>query len=944
MKHEFSSNKYSFTKDDFPELEVVKVEALYTDDNKDNSLWESNDSFREIVKLTISDGLKVDLEIDKLYPRLSVDIDFCQPNYIYKMDKVNYTETSTRKTPDESTYNTPGSLLKQFAEFIDLPEAWKITTGSQGVKVALIDVGVKALDDFGTNLITGKDFVHNNGTTDPELYSPDNMKHGTACASILGATADNYKMVGVCWNVSICPIQLSITMNSVGWRNVFNWFDANDIKLSTSQIDRASINGDAAINTEISNWSGLFVCSAGNENDDLDDYSNAQWPFPSYLNANNILSVGACNFNEEICYYDYYDNDGNRVIEGSNYGRTTVDLFAPGERIPHLSFNLNGNSVEELYVPEDDIYSFTWGTSYSAPCVAGVAALIKSIQPSLTSLQIKAIIMNTVEPYAVYDNKCVSGGRINAHMAVKAARDNDSCKDYLFSASTQTLQKYLGNKATLTVPSTINGEPCSTIANNAFKDNSSILSITIPNGVTSIGNSSFQGCVNLSSINLPTSLTSIGSSAFKNCTSLTSVVVPNQVSSLSNFIFAGCSSLENLTLPSGINYIGAYIVNNCNNLKMLELPTGISTIDSHAFGHNYDLLLIVQKNSTTEGTINNRWNYIAVSGSVIKEYRQGTGFIEGESQLKNLILPESAFGISLITISNNNNVFTTSTVLKSIEIPESVYYIDNNAFSSSGDLLLIVESDSDAEDEAHSNGWNCMSIYNHYVSEYSAGTNSSLTHITIPRTALGNNITSIDAYAFSHSNTVQTIDMYDNITTVCNNAFEYCASLTSVSLPNSILSGLIGNNIFAGCTSEPLILTEEDSAAESYAIANHIHYTNMVLLNGKYKINFYDTDNPNYSDVVIPEKYKGITISTIGSTAFCDCDAYEVTIPASIESIESYAFTNCSVLFYINIYSMTCSIGTNAFNNCPYLDLYVLHGSTAATYAIMNSLLYHLLD
>ena len=85
------------------------------------------------------------------------------------------------------------------------------------------------------------------------------------------------------------------------------------------------------------------------------------------------------------------------------------------------------------------------------------------------------------------------------------------------------------------------------IGSSAFKDCSSLTSITIPNSVTSIGSSAFEDCMSLTNITIPESVTSIGALAFYNCSSLTSITIPDSVTSIGDCAFYYCSRLTSIT-------------------------------------------------------------------------------------------------------------------------------------------------------------------------------------------------------------------------------------------------------------------------------------------------------------------------------------------------------------------------------------------------------------
>ncbi len=121
----------------------------------------------------------------------------------------------------------------------------------------------------------------------------------------------------------------------------------------------------------------LLVKAAGNNGEDIDLPSYVHFPTDSPINGSeeivdNILTVGAMtrHFDENLC------------ATFSNYGKTRVDIFAPGLEIYST-------------IPKDNAYLSIQGTSMASPEVAGVAALVRSYYPSLTASQVKYIIINS---------------------------------------------------------------------------------------------------------------------------------------------------------------------------------------------------------------------------------------------------------------------------------------------------------------------------------------------------------------------------------------------------------------------------------------------------------------------------------------------------------------------------------------------------------------------
>jgi len=152
----------------------------------------------------------------------------------------------------------------------------------------------------------------------------------------------------------------------------------------------------------------LFVHAAGNDGVDLDRPENSNFPNDQYSqrggNLDNYISVGALTASY----------GPNMVASFSNYGKKGVDIFAPGDNI-YSTLPLSNYGLES-------------GTSMAAPAVAGLAAVIRSLYPQLTAVQVKQIIMDSGlsvplkvlvgEQELSLSDLCVSGKIANLYTAV----------------------------------------------------------------------------------------------------------------------------------------------------------------------------------------------------------------------------------------------------------------------------------------------------------------------------------------------------------------------------------------------------------------------------------------------------------------------------------------------------------------------------------------------
>jgi len=275
-------------------------------------------------------------------------------------------------------------------ERIKAPLAWNYTTGSSDVAVGVIDSGIDHYHpDIRNNMWTSPDgkfangwnFFRNNGD------STDLIGHGTRVAGTIGAVGNNnIGITGVCWNVRVASLRFGFDFASAIAAIDF----ANAYKISILNASWGSRAYSQALKFAIEQYDGLFIAAAGNSgtnNDVILDY-------PSSYGIDNIISVAATNPNDTLASF-------------SNYGAKSIDIAAPGTDI--MSLSLHGG------------YTRQSGTSMSAPHVAGAAALLKSYMPNLNALDIKFIILSSVDKNFNLNGKISSGGILNVNAMFEMA-------------------------------------------------------------------------------------------------------------------------------------------------------------------------------------------------------------------------------------------------------------------------------------------------------------------------------------------------------------------------------------------------------------------------------------------------------------------------------------------------------------------------------------------
>ncbi len=118
----------------------------------------------------------------------------------------------------------------------------------------------------------------------------------------------------------------------------------------------------------------------------------------------------------------------------------------------------------------------------------------------------------------------------------------ESTDPALFIVNGYFIEGYVGDETDIVLPTEVNGVTMTSVRGNAFKDNTTITSIVIPEGYTYLAGSAIRGCTALKSVSLPNTLESLGTMQFRDCTALESVNVPYGINNINSYAFYGCTN------------------------------------------------------------------------------------------------------------------------------------------------------------------------------------------------------------------------------------------------------------------------------------------------------------------------------------------------------------------------------------------------------------------
>lgn len=223
------------------------------------------------------------------------------------------------------------------------------------------------------------------------------------------------------------------------------------------------------------------------------------------------------------------------------------------------------------------------------------------------------------------------------------------------------------------------------------------------------------------------------------------------------------------------------------------------------------------------------------------------------------------------------------------------------------------------------------------------------TSITVPSKIDGISVTSIGEDAFYCCDTLTTIKIPNGIKSIGSSAFSDCTSLESISIPKSVTS--IGDFAFYNCSSLISIKIPEKikcileytfsecSSLESVTISNSVTHIeegafdccsslkNITIPNSVTKLGDYAFNEcTDLKEIIIPE-----SVTSIGEYAFSDCEGLiDVTILGNIKNIQDYTFSDCTSLQNITIPDDVENIGEGAFDSCSNLASLIIPKSVTS--------------
>ncbi|MBQ3710196.1 MAG: leucine-rich repeat domain-containing protein [Bacteroidales bacterium] len=514
----------------------------------------------------------------------------------------------------------------------------------------------------------------------------------------------------------------------------------------------------------------------------------------------------------------------------------------------------------------------------------------------------------------------------------------DNC-NAIIETNTNTLITGCNNTI---IPNTV-----TSIGYAAFFGRTGLISVTIPNSVTSIGDYAFNGCTGLTSITIPNSVTSLGDYSFVSCRGLTSMTIPNSVTSIGPSTFASCTGLTSVTIPNSVTSLGNSAFYRCTGLTSVTIPNSVTSIGQSVF-KDCSSLSEVYYNATNCTNLTSGLNapFQSCGGKLI--------IGDNVERIPNNMFYRAGFTGSLVipnsVTSIGSGAFQQCTSLTSVVIPSSVTSFGYSAFyscTSLTSLFILNEVPPTLGYEAFQNvntsipvNVPCDAVETYTNAAWGGFNNFSCSNINFTDTnvktlcvdnwdtnsdgelSLGEAAAVTDLGTVFQNKTITSFDelqYFTGLTTIKAQAFRDCLKLTSITIPNSVLS--IEEFAFASC--QKLASIEIPSSVTS--IGRGVLYNSYLL-----EQIVVSSDNPVYDS----RNNCNAIIKTSTNELIEGCK--NTIIPNTVTSIGDYAL-GCQGLTSIEIPHSVTSIGEGAFNCCLLLTSVVIPNSVTTMKSSFNS-------
>ncbi len=543
--------------------------------------------------------------------------------------------------------------------------------------------------------------------------------------------------------------------------------------------------------------------------------------------------------------------------------------------------------------------------------------------------------------------------------------------------NTCRLDKVVSNNANIVIPASVSINYVNYYLTTMFDGGSNdgvfvpmantLVSVTLPQGMTNVGSCAFIGCTKLTTINLPDTILIVGTNAFNGCTSVVDLYLPDSITTMKTGCCSSMSSLQTVHMPASLTTMGEQVF-TYSTLTSIDIPAGVKILPSKTFQYCRYLVTCILHEGLLE-----------ISQSVF----------DCCNKLVNVTIPASVYRIANVSkgvVNDNNGSINRSTneahVLDLQVSPDNPYFMVDSKCLYSKDGKHLYSTFSSTRGELQSDGTYLLTVLDSVeVVEIAAICgNSNLQNISF-----GSNLRTIKATNFAACSNIRNIyvdatnqyftsssgALYSknmsvlyryptNITgailvdDLCTTLREYCfgyCKFSTISFGASVRD--IDSLAFDNCTnfaSYVVSTNNQNYSADQYGILYNKAQTTVIRCP---KVNTGGTNNivalPNTVTIIEDYAFNGCTkikqvilnegLISIGQEAFRDSRIEQVDLPHTLTTIGALAFRN-TYLTSVFIPNSVTTIGDTAFGwnsrllraeleeGCTIVGWYMFHSNT----------------
>ncbi len=620
----------------------------------------------------------------------------------------------------------------------------------------------------------------------------------------------------------------------------------------------------------------------------------------------DVSSKGTDSEGNEITLWEYTISDDYATITAykGNAKAVAVPQVLDGYKVTKIDYGAfkNNRNIVRVSIPEGvesiDHYVFSGCTALKSV----------TLPETLTSIGSRIIENTAIESITIPKGvvKSQNDGYGNGSLV-----NCKTLKTVIFEDGMITIPAYvcLSEDYTSYIETVVIPDTIENIGGSAFSGCDHLKEITIPEGVVTIGAYAFEGCKSVDSLVIPKTVTTIGSSAFQGCTLLESVTMQENNKTgfkvvIDSSAFSGCVGLEKVSLPRNVRSIGSNTFSGCTALESIVIPEGVESIDSYVFSGCTALKSVTLPETLTSiGSRiieNTAIESITIPKGVVKSQNDGygNGSLVNCKTLKTVIFEDGMITIpAYVCLSEDYTSY-----IETVVIPDTIENIGGSAFSGCDHLKEITIPEGVVT-----------------IGAYAFEGCKSVDSLVIPKT-----VTTIGSSAFQGCTLLESVTMQENNKTgfkvvIDSSAFSGCVGLEKVSLPRNVRS--IGSNTFSGCTAlESIVIPEGVESIDSYVFSGCTALKSVTFPETLTSVGYRIIEDTAVESITIPKNVTKCDYNSSCGGPLYGCKTLKnVVFEEGMTAIPAYACCYAAYLESVTIPSTVTSIGSCAFSGCTNL-------------------------